>query len=111
MTYTQFKVPQTLFLLLLTNIMKFCQQEKQLLQRIEKVIIVFLVVRLISLFLPAHEIMVLLTQATSKGSGKPVHLRSLARAFAVRTHEVWKQTKGPTKNQTFCSTGWLRMLV
>ena len=39
-----------MFLLLLTNIMKFCQQEKQLLQRIEKVIIVFLVVRLILFF-------------------------------------------------------------
>ena len=39
---------------------------------------------------PAHEIMVLVTQATSEGSGEPVHPRSLARAFAVRTHEVWK---------------------
>ena len=29
--------------------------------------------------------MVLITQATSEGSGKPAHLRSLARAFAVRT--------------------------
>ena len=44
--------------------------------------------------------MVLITQAISEGSGEPVHLRSLARAFAVRTHEVWKLTKGPTKNQT-----------
>ena len=26
--------------------------------------------------------------------------RSLARAFAVHTHEMWKQTKGPAKNQT-----------
>ena len=39
---------------------------------------------------PAHEIMVLVTQATSEGSGMPAHLRSLTRAFAVRTHEVWK---------------------
>ena len=30
---------------------------------------------------PAHEIMV---QATSEGSGEPAHLRSLARAFAIR---------------------------
>ena len=36
-------------------------------------------------------------------------LRSLARAFAVRTHEVWKQTKGRTKNHTSSPTGWLRM--
>ena len=32
-------------------------------------------------------------------------------AFAVRTHEVWKQTKGPTKNQTSSLTGWLSMRV
>ena len=35
---------------------------------------------------PAHEIMVLTTQATSEGSGEPVHPRSLARAFALNTH-------------------------
>ena len=39
---------------------------------------------------PAHEIMVLITLATSESSGEPVHLRSLARTFAFRTHEVWK---------------------
>ena len=33
--------------------------------------------------------MVLIAQTTSEGSGKPAHLRSLARAFAVCTHEVW----------------------
>ena len=37
---------------------------------------------------PAHEIMALITQATSEGSGAPANPRSLARAFAVRTHEV-----------------------
>ena len=37
--------------------------------------------------------------------------RSLTRTVAVRTHEVWKQTKRPTKNQTSISTGWLRMRV
>ena len=41
-------------------------------------------------FEPTHEIMILITQATSKGEGEPAHPRSLARAFAVRTHEVWK---------------------
>ena len=45
---------------------------------------------LIMSFEPPHEIMVLITQATSEGLGKPEHLHSLARAFAVRTHEVWK---------------------
>ena len=31
-----------------------------------------------------------LSQSTSEGSGEPVHLRSLAGAFVVCTHEVWK---------------------
>ena len=44
----------------------------------------------ILIFEPAHEIMVLITQATSEGPGEPAHPRSLARVFAVRTHEVWK---------------------
>ena len=39
---------------------------------------------------PAHEIMVLITKANSEGSDKPAHPRSLARAFAVCTHEEWK---------------------
>ena len=39
---------------------------------------------------PAHEIMVLITQATSEGSGEPAHPRSLTRTFAVRTHKLWK---------------------
>ena len=37
--------------------------------------------------LSAHEIMVLITQATSEGSGEPARPRSLDRAFAVRTPE------------------------
>ena len=49
-----------------------------------------MVLKYIKLIEPAHEIMVLITQATSEGSGEPAHLRSLSRAFAVRTHEVWK---------------------
>ena len=39
---------------------------------------------------PAHAIMVLITQVTSEGSGESAHSRSLARAFAIRTHKVWK---------------------
>ena len=39
---------------------------------------------------PAHKIMVLIIEATSEGSGEPAHPRSLPRAFAVRTHKVWK---------------------
>ena len=34
--------------------------------------------------------MVLIVQATSEGSGEAAHPRSLARAFAVGSHEVWK---------------------
>ena len=34
---------------------------------------------------PAHEIVVLITQATSEGSGETAQMCSLARAFAVRT--------------------------
>ena len=39
------------------------------------------------------------------------HPRSLARAFAVHTHKVWKNTEGPTKNETSSPTGWLRIYV
>ena len=35
---------------------------------------------------------------------EPAHSRSLARAFAVRTHKVWKKTKSQTKTQTSSST-------
>ena len=36
---------------------------------------------------PAHEIMELITMATSEGSGEPAHPRILTRAFAVRTQK------------------------
>ena len=55
--------------------------------------------------------MVLITQATSEDSGEPAHSRSLARAFAVRIHEVWKKMKSPTKSQTSSPTGWQGMHV
>ena len=55
--------------------------------------------------------MVLITYATNEGSSKSAHSRSLIRASAVRTHEVWKKTKSPTKYQTSSSTGWLHMRV
>ena len=42
------------------------------------------------IYQPAHEIFVLITKVTSEGSGEHVHPRSLARAFAIPTHEVWK---------------------
>ena len=46
---------------------------------------------------PAY-VIILITQATNEGSGKPAHLRSLTRAFAVLTHKVWKYTKGPIRH-------------
>ena len=55
---------------------------------------------------PAHEIMVLITQATSDSSGEPAHLRSLARAFLVRKYgsrrrvrpKVWMAAYARLKN-------------
>ena len=51
---------------------------------------------------PAHEIMVLITWATSEGSGQ-----------SVRCSHTWSMEidEGPTKNQTSSPTGWLRMCV
>ena len=50
-------------------------------------------------------------QATSEGSGEPARPRSLIRAFAIRTHNVWKKTKCLTKYQTCSPNGLLRMRV
>ena len=47
------------------------------------------------------------TLATSEGSGEPAHPHSLATAFAVHTHEVWKQMKSHTSS----SIGWMHMHV
>ena len=44
----------------------------------------------LSLNEPAHEIMVLITYATSEGWGEPVHPGSVTRAYTVHMHEVWK---------------------
>ena len=41
-------------------------------------------------FEPARKIMVLITLATSEGSGEPAHPCTFARAFDVRPHEAWK---------------------
>ena len=42
------------------------------------------------IFEPAHEIIVLISQAISEGSDESALVRSLARAFAVNTHKVGK---------------------
>ena len=41
-------------------------------------------------FEPSHVKRVLITYATSEGSGKPAHPRSLARAFAIHSHNIGK---------------------
>ena len=38
--------------------------------------------------------------ATSEGSGESAHRRSLARAFALRTYNLWKRIKIVTKNKS-----------
>ena len=38
-------------------------------------------------------------------------LRSLTRIFAVHTHDIWKEGKALTKNQTSSPSGWLHMRV
>ena len=45
--------------------------------------------------------------ATSEGSDEPVHPCSLARAFAIRTHEIWKYKKDQTKYQTSTTAHWM----
>ena len=65
---------------------------------------------------PRHHIRMLLWYLSYRRPVKAqaslrIRAHSLTRAFAVRTHEVWKQTKGPTKNQTSSPTGWLHMGV
>ena len=44
--------------------------------------------RFYKLFEPVHEILVLVTSASSQGSDKTVPLHSLTRAFASRIHKV-----------------------
>ena len=47
---------------------------------------------------PLHdEIMVFIIKAISEDSGEPAHPRSLARAFAVRTHEYGSRQRVPPK--------------
>ena len=49
----------------------------------------------------AYEKRVIMTWATSKGSGEPAHKRSLARAFAVRRYVVVTFGKLQAKKNVF----------
>ena len=42
---------------------------------------------------PAHEILVLITLASSLGSDEPAHMHRLARAFAAHIHKIWMWIK------------------
>ena len=41
-------------------------------------------------FWTLYEISVLIASTSTEGSGEPVHMRSLARVFASRTHKQWR---------------------
>ena len=58
----------------------------------EKRVNISVIVR-VRLYKLAHKKRVLITWATSKGSGEPAHKRRLARAFAVRRHILEIQRK------------------
>ena len=47
--------------------------------------------------------------ASNQGSDKPVHLYSLARAFAACTHKEGMQIMAKAEIQAFCLTLWLHM--
>ena len=63
------------------------------------------------LYEPAHKKRVLITQATSKGSGETAHKRSLARTFAVRRHVVRTLINLQAKRHICSPNGGLRMRI
>ena len=62
-------------------------------------------------FKPAHVKTVLITYTNSEGSGKPAHPRSLARDFAVRSHDIGNWKKLETKSWRSGPTELLRARV
>ena len=47
--------------------------------------------------MPVHEILVLITNASSEGSGETVQMRSLTRAFTASTQDVGMYLKAEAK--------------
>ena len=45
--------------------------------------------KITTVLVPAMEMLVLIIQVYSKGSGEPAHLLSLISAFAIHLHRVW----------------------
>ena len=48
----------------------------------------------IHLYMPAHEILVLITYAKSECSDEPAHYRIHARLTATHIYKMWKQVNG-----------------
>ena len=46
---------------------------------------------------PAHEILVLITLSSNKGSGEPTQMDSFSKAFVARIHKVWMLMKTQAK--------------
>ena len=45
--------------------------------------------KIATVFVPAMDMLVLIIQVYSEGSGEPAHLLSLITAFAIHLHRVW----------------------
>ena len=58
---------------------------------------------------PRQANLVLITYASSEGSGEPAHRRSLARTFAARSYKQWVQRNLQTENQIPGPSEWLDM--
>ena len=58
---------------------------------------------------PRQANLVLITYASSKGSGEPAHLRSLARTFAARSYKQWVKRNLQTESQIPGPSEWLGM--
>ena len=58
---------------------------------------------------PRQANLVLITYASSEGSGEPAHPRSLARTFAARSYKHWIKRNLQTENQIPGPSEWLGM--
>ena len=58
---------------------------------------------------PRQPNLVLITYASSEGSGEPAHPRSLARTFAARSYKQWIKRNLQTENQIPGPSEWLGM--
>ena len=58
---------------------------------------------------PRQANLVLITYASSEGSGEPAHPRSLARTFAARSYKQWVKKNLQTESQIPGSSEWLGM--